>query len=116
MTRKLLIAALIGVALIAVGAATFGALFRLHPVEMSLFVSTTRNYLRSWPAPKGVTTTELNPAYTGASTAAPTPLSAAADAAGADWPSYNRTLTSERYAPLAEINAKTVGKLKVLCT
>ena len=41
---------------------------------------------------------------------------AAANAAGDDWPSYNRTLTSERYSPLAEINAKTVGKLKVLCT
>ena len=41
---------------------------------------------------------------------------AASNAAGDDWPSYNRTLTSERYSPLAEINAKTVGKLKVLCT
>ena len=37
-------------------------------------------------------------------------------APGDDWPSYNRTLASDRYAPLAEINARTVGKLKVLCT
>ena len=36
--------------------------------------------------------------------------------AGNEWPSYNRTLTSERYSPLAEINANTVGQLKVLCT
>ena len=37
-------------------------------------------------------------------------------AASADWPSYNRTLTSERYSPLNQINTKNVGKLKVLCT
>ena len=29
---------------------------------------------------------------------------------------YNRTLTSERYAPLAEINTSNVGRLKVFCT
>ena len=38
-----------------------------------------------------------------------------APAAG-DWPSYNRTLTSERYSQLSQINTKNVGKLKVLCT
>ena len=43
--------------------------------------------------------------------AAPSP----SDTAG-DWPSYNRTLTSERYSQLSEINTKNVGKLKVLCT
>ena len=83
---------------------------------MSLFVIMTRNYIRSWAAPKGATTTELNPAYKGAAAAAPSPLPAAAGVADGDWPSYNRTLTSERYAPLAEINTKTVGRLKVLCT
>ena len=33
-----------------------------------------------------------------------------------DWPSYNRTLKSERYSQLSQINTKNVGKLKVLCT
>ncbi len=33
-----------------------------------------------------------------------------------DWPSYNRTLTSERFAPLATVNPKTVKNLEVLCT
>ena len=33
-----------------------------------------------------------------------------------DWPSYNRTVTSERYSQLSEINTKNAGKLKVLCT
>ena len=33
-----------------------------------------------------------------------------------DWPSYNKTLTSERYSQLSQINTTNVGKLKVLCT
>jgi alcohol dehydrogenase (cytochrome c) len=37
-------------------------------------------------------------------------------AAENDWPSYNRTLTSDRYSPLAKINTGNVGNLKVLCT
>src|SRR4030095_2054268 len=32
-----------------------------------------------------------------------------------DWPSYNRTLTSERYASLDQINRANVSKLKQLC-
>ena len=32
------------------------------------------------------------------------------------WPSYNRTLTSQRYSPLNQINTQTVGGLKVLCS
>jgi len=39
-----------------------------------------------------------------------------AQAAPVDWPTYNRTLTSERFVPLEEINAHTVGGLKVLCS
>jgi alcohol dehydrogenase (cytochrome c) len=40
--------------------------------------------------------------------------SRAADAA-ADWPSYNRTLTSERYVPLDQINKGNVAGLKQIC-
>lgn len=44
-------------------------------------------------------------------------LSLPAHADGAvDWPSYNRTLTSERFVPLDAINRKNVAGLKVLCT
>ena len=39
-----------------------------------------------------------------------------ASATAGDWPSYNRTVTSDRYSPLSEINTKNVGQLKVLCT
>jgi alcohol dehydrogenase (cytochrome c) len=33
-----------------------------------------------------------------------------------DWPSYNRTLTSERFAPLATITPDNVARLQVACT
>jgi alcohol dehydrogenase (cytochrome c) len=39
-----------------------------------------------------------------------------AQAAPLEWPTFNRTLTSERFVPLQEINAQTVDGLKVLCT
>ena len=38
------------------------------------------------------------------------------NAAVGDWPSYNRTPTSQRYSPLNQINTKNVANLKVLCT
>jgi alcohol dehydrogenase (cytochrome c) len=42
---------------------------------------------------------------------------AAAQGSGnADWPSYNRTFTSQRYVPLDEINTKNVAQLKAICT
>src|SRR5881397_1609429 len=44
-----------------------------------------------------------------------TPRSRAAAQAAADWPSYNRTLTSDRFAPLDQINKANVSRLKQLC-
>ena len=49
-----------------------------------------------------------------AATLAGLPL--ASSAAGQDWPTYNRTLTSERFAALNAINTKNVKGLKILCT
>jgi len=37
-------------------------------------------------------------------------------APAADWPSYNRTVTSERFSPLAQITPANAAKLKVVCT
>ncbi|HEY7448037.1 MAG TPA: PQQ-binding-like beta-propeller repeat protein, partial [Vicinamibacterales bacterium] len=39
----------------------------------------------------------------------------AAQTPNVDWPSFNRTHTSDRYAPLDQINRTTVSKLKQLC-
>ena len=54
----------------------------------------------------------------GAEAVAPSPPAEAPSpsAASGDWPSYNKTLTSERYSELDQINTQNVGKLKVLCT
>lgn len=41
------------------------------------------------------------------------PLAGAADE---DWPSYNRTLTSERFSPLAGITRQNVADLRPICT
>jgi alcohol dehydrogenase (cytochrome c) len=112
MWRKLLI---IVVALGVIGAAVGGGLYYFYPVQVSTIAGMSRNYLISWFAPPGATTTESNAAYKAAAAAQPSPPAAAPspNAAAGDWPSYNRTLTSERYSELSEINTKNVGKLKV---
>jgi alcohol dehydrogenase (cytochrome c) len=82
------------------------------------------NYLRFYNAPKGTLATERAPGVTqstpaGAVPATPaaTPVKIAAIGTGSkDWPSYNKTLTSERYSDLAEITKANAGDLSVLCT
>src|SRR4029453_13197422 len=89
------------VAIGAVGAAAAGALYYAYPVQVSIFAALTRNYILSWFAPPGATTTELNAAYKGEGAvglAPPAGVSSPSVTAG-DWPSYNSTLTSERYSP-----------------
>ena len=76
-------------------------------------VGELRGAILSLFAPAGAVATETNPNYKGA--AAPAPA-APPSAAAADWPSYNKTLTSERFSDLSQINTKNVAKLKVLCT
>ena len=99
------------------GAAVGGGLYLAYPVQVTTLAAMARNYLLSWSAPPGTTTTELNAAYK-AQTAASSPAAEASSpsAAAGDWPSYNRTLNSERYSQLSQINTKNAGKLKVLCT
>jgi alcohol dehydrogenase (cytochrome c) len=115
MIKKLFI---VVAALGAIGAVTAAALYYAYPVQVSIFGALTRNYLITLFAPSGTATTESNAAYKGAAAvaaSAPVEIPAASAAAG-DWPSYNKTLTSERYSQLSEINTKNAAKLKVLCT
>ncbi len=42
-------------------------------------------------------------------------VAGAADPVATDWPSYNRTLSSDRYAPFNQINKANVSRLKQLC-
>jgi len=69
------------------------------------------NYVRYLSAPAGAIETETAPNQTAA---APRPASTAPEAG--DWPSYNKTLTSDRFSGLNQINTENAGKLKVLCT
>jgi len=76
-------------------------------------VGELRGAVLSLFAPAGAVATETNQNYKGV--AAPAPA-APPSPASADWPSYNKTLTSERFSDLNQINTKNVAKLKVLCT
>jgi alcohol dehydrogenase (cytochrome c) len=112
--RKLIIiAAVLGVT----GAAAAGALYYAFPVQISIIAGLTRNYVLSLGAPAGTTTTETNRDYKGAGAAGvPPAATTSTSAAAGDWPSYNRTVNSDRFSPLGEITTANVGKLKVLCT
>src|SRR5580704_5032510 len=76
------------------------------------------NYARYMGAPAGTIFTEV-----AARPKQPTPIrqnsSGLADGANQgqdDWPSYNKTLTSDRFSPLNQITAASAVDLKVLCT
>ena len=89
------------------------------PVETTTYGGMALNYLKTLSTPAGTLSTEANPAYKGpvASAPAPSPADSAwPNAAAGDWPSYNRTPSSQRFSPLTQITTKNVGKLKVLCT
>lgn len=71
------------------------------------------NLFRGADSPKGELTVELRSAATRQpGTAAP----GQPEAGSGDWASYNRTVASDRFSPLADINPQSASKLKVLCT
>jgi alcohol dehydrogenase (cytochrome c) len=88
------------------------ALSKWSPLTL---LTMTLNSVRSATNAPGTLTVELNPGFTGSGTQRAQGESAQSSDGGS-WPSYNRTLTSERYSPLDTINARTVHDLKVLCS
>ena len=107
---------IIGIVLFALGAAAVGGGVTSSLADeagIEVGVGDLRGEILSLFAPPGAVATETNPNYKGA--AAPAPAAPPSPAA-ADWPSYNKTLTSERFSDLSQINTKNVAKLKVLCT
>ena len=100
------------------GVAIAGVLYVTLPVQMTTYGAMGLNFLKSFNAPAGTLTIETNPAYKAPVAAVPSPPLAEAawpNAAAGDWPSYNRTPTSQRFSPLDQINTKNVGNLKVQC-
>lgn len=71
------------------------------------------NYWRYLDAPKGELTVEAAPGVERANAAAPARPLPPDDGL---WPSYNKTLTSDRFSSLNEIDRDNAGRLKVLCT
>jgi alcohol dehydrogenase (cytochrome c) len=109
---------IIGVLFVA-GIALAGILYRAFPIAMTTYGGLGFNYLKTLSMPAGTVSTEANPAYKVIEAAPPsTPPADAAwpNAAAGDWPSYNRTPSSQRFSPLDQITTKNVGKLKILCT
>ena len=112
-TLEIIILVLVGLGAAAAGAGA--ALYLAHPTRVEIAGGEARAFLLSLNPPPGTVTTEENAAFKGA--AAPqSPTTPPPGAAAGDWPSYNKTLTSERFSDLGQINTKNVGKLKVLCT
>ena len=103
----------IGGGVLLCGVAT-GAYVVTHMNQSLPTLALAINYMRYLGAPAGTITTEINPAT--AAPAAPVPAAAIPAVREDDWPSYNKTLTSNRFSPLAQINTGNVGKLKILCT
>jgi alcohol dehydrogenase (cytochrome c) len=74
------------------------------------------NYVRSLGAPAGVLTIETaQPAADSEAAAAGIASTTPVSAAARDWPSYNRTLTSQRYSPLRQIDRANVARIQVRC-
>src|SRR5580692_13023607 len=108
--RHWIIAALVAIIAAAVGGGVTSSLADEAGIEVG--IGDLRGEILSLFAPLGEIATETNPNYKGA--AAPAPAAPSSPAA-TDWPSYNKTLTSERFSDLSQINTKNVAKLKVLC-
>ena len=70
------------------------------------------NYVRYLNAPRGELTVETAEGFDAANTG---PARSLPPDDGL-WPSYNKTLTSDRFSSLNEINRENAGQLKVLCT
>lgn len=71
-----------------------------------------RNYLLTLDPPAGTLDVETNP---DAAASVDNAAAAPAETTG-DWPSYNRTLTSNRFSGLDQIDTSNVAQLKVVCT
>jgi glucose dehydrogenase len=104
--------------LVVLGAITGVGLVLAFPGPTSFAGGMAINFFKTLGAPAGTLSTESNPPYKAAETTTPSLATVAASGAAVadDWPSYNRTLSSDRYSPLSQINTKNVGKLRILCT
>ena len=93
--------ALVAIIAAVVGGGVTSSLADVAGIEVD--IGDLRGEILSLFAPRGEIATETNSDYKGA--AAPA-LTAPPSPTAADWPSYNKTLTSERFSDLSQINTK----------
>ena len=101
---------------IVVGGIAIGGLSYVYWDQTVLMASMGINYVRYLSAPAGALETEVGQTGQRSTPAGSALFQAAPGAIETDWPSYNKTLTSNRFSQLSEINRTNAGKLKALCT
>src|SRR5581483_2080910 len=105
---------LIGIAVLVVAAIVgAGALYHFDQPFVQRWGAFGMNWFTYLRAPKGTLQTQTAP---GAAAAPAVPVNLAAYDTGKDWASYNKTLTSNRFSPLTQINPANVSGLRPLCT
>ena len=102
-------------AIVVIGVATAGIVYFFFWDQAVPIAAMAINYVRYLSAPAGTLETETAPAQNGG-VAPQSAATASASPESGDWPSYNKTLTSNRFSGLNQINRDNAGKLKVLCT
>ena len=100
-------------AIVVVVIAAAGILALLNKNLAIRYASMGINWARYLNAPAGTIEIEMAP---GAAAGSKPAFNPAAYDTGKDWASYNKTLTSERFSPVAQITPANASQLKVLCT
>ena len=103
----------VGGSLLAAGLIAAGVVYT-HFDDAVPYVAMGINYFRYMNAPRGTISIETAPNV--AALPAPAKPTALKSETDADWPSYNKTLTSKRFSELDQITEPTSSELKVLCT
>src|SRR5580704_4044394 len=97
-------------AFVVIGAVAAGLVYANWDEAVPIFGMAV-NYVRYLSAPAGTLTTEMAAGAVGSSPVSANAVRAPAGGAEADWPSYNKTLTSDRYSELGQIDKANAGKL-----
>lgn len=116
--RRFIVIVVVLVVLVLGGAVTGNIIYKKYPAQVAKYGGMVVNFFRTLGAPEGTLATETNQAYprsTSAEAVHPTGTPQT-PAVHSDWPSYNRTLTSDRYSPLTQITIGNARQLKTLCT
>jgi alcohol dehydrogenase (cytochrome c) len=110
---KIIVATALFVVCVGVAVVYYSGLSRITLLGFVLNTFLSRNN------PLGTLTVESRRTGTSASNLVPalaaTPDPALVSSDQGDWPSYNRTFTSERYSPLLQVNTKNVDRLEEIC-